>query len=1198
MCNNKIKEDKYICQYCHREFKNKNSLVQHEKTCKSNPNRIARTIRQKYDMMANEELLTEVKKYPTRKEAPSQLVSVVRERNIYTWGRHYGKFHIFSDSELLEIIQKYKNKKEIINNGDANILVEFKRRNLRLPDHLFYNKMHRYEDTLSDEELLKLVEDIPNRDKAKANTKLYILKLLKERNILPERFLKHAGRSKAFYMSDTELINSVSKFSSKNEAIKNGMKSYINQIEKRKIICPNFQKTRYRSCHTWTDDEIIKKLTPYKTFKNAIENGCQTYISEAQKRGLDIPCRTRYYHPEYSNMSNDELIDEAKNVFKDANIRRGNKINRSLINNLRKRKLLYEVFPDTKNKEKVIKNKLSLLNSSDLEYMSDHQLIELIGQDVLPKEFKILINSKGGSKKRKDDIKKLRDKILSNNNIVEENIENNIKQIEQEERTTSVIEEDNINNYSVLSNDSLPVLTTQELQIYDKYFVSHGEKNEYITKESINKIWNNVLSNITYLDTILELRKTSSEWLSYVIDTFLDEYKTVTNLTINNDDYKFEYQPSLMQKLMAYRIANNPYYGNWCGTGAGKTNAFLIASRTINAKVTICICPNSVIDTIKNAIINCYPNNSNIIIVKSLEDIKQYNINQFNYILFNYEKFSQYYAPEMIEKLIDLNTIDFICFDEVHRTKNNDSIINQNLTNLRTLAFKKNNKLKVLGMTATPLINTINEVKNLLELISETSFKDFIKDNSTTLNNIHNAYKYLTLYGFRYVPNYNINCKEEIIKIIADKQLAEKLVSFKNNNVNDIESSFIPYKYNAIRQYITNKTIIYTQFIKKLIPKIKKCLKDDGITFKEYTGEISSEERNQIITDFSQHKFDIILASAPISTGVDGLQKYCDNIIIMSMPWTNAEYTQLIGRINRQGSNFKSVSIIIPQVFIPLDDDKHTLWSWDEKRYNIVKTKKTLSDAVVDGVFTSVFNINRKKLLNEAIQKLKEGITDFTVKREFIEPIMVVKDNSIDIKDEIEYKDSIINNIHRKANTSSSKHMHEYFKQNPNMWKEYHMEREENKKSWNEDPLNVIADRLNNENFICTKNKVIADLGCGTNKLKTLVNYYKQWYSFDHIAIDGNKDIIEADISNLKDYLEDNSIDIAIFCMSLWGTNYMEYIKEAYRYIRPNGLMFIVEPKDKVNQAELIGMTTQYGFNLKTFNPERCGKTYLEFEKQ
>ena len=44
-----------------------------------------------------------------------------------------------------------------------------------------------------------------------------------------------------------------------------------------------------------------------------------------------------------------------------------------------------------------------------------------------------------------------------------------------------------------------------------------------------------------------------------------------------------------MQKLMSYRIATNPYYGNWCGTGAGKTNAFLIASRRIDARVTVCV---------------------------------------------------------------------------------------------------------------------------------------------------------------------------------------------------------------------------------------------------------------------------------------------------------------------------------------------------------------------------------------------------------------------------------------------------------------------------------------------------------------------------------------------------------------------------------------------------------------------------------
>lgn len=83
----------------------------------------------------------------------------------------------------------------------------------------------------------------------------------------------------------------------------------------------------------------------------------------------------------------------------------------------------------------------------------------------------------------------------------------------------------------------------------------------------------------------------------------------------------------------------------------------------------------------------------------------------------------------MVDKLVSLNIIDFICFDEVHRTKNNESSTNQNLTNLRIFANKKNENLKVLGMTATPLINNLGEVRNLLELITGTSF---LKSSKTT----------------------------------------------------------------------------------------------------------------------------------------------------------------------------------------------------------------------------------------------------------------------------------------------------------------------------------------------------------------------------------------------------------------------------------------------------------------------------------
>lgn len=829
-----------------------------------------------------------------------------------------------------------------------------------------------------------------------------------------------------------------------------------------------------------------------------------------------------------------------------------------------------------------LEDKLHLLESEDIQNMSNHQLIELIGQDVLPREFKALTYTQGGSNERKNSIKELY-KTLTNTPVSFGNNEGSTNaQLEKNNTSKETILETDSCDDNVISDGtkaSLPILVEQELKLYDKYLVSYGEKNDYILKEELNKIWNCVLSNLSFLDTLRKMRTTSGNWSSYVIDTFFSEYENVLRENVDNR-YKFPYEPSLMQKLMSYRIATSPYYGNWCGTGAGKTNAFLIASRRIDARITVCICPNSVVDTIQKSALRCYPD-SNVIIIKSLDDIESFDRHKYNYVLINYEKFSQLYSHELIDKLTNLNTIDFICFDEVHRTKNSESSVHQNLINLRAISKVKNSKLKVLGMTATPLINNISEVKNLLELLTGESFLEIFPDNRNTLNNIHNAYKYLTLYGFRYVPDYNITTNEKRIKVICN-DIADHLIKFENKDINDIEGALISAKYNAIKHLITNRTIIYTQFIKKIVPNIKKHLKKDGLTYRQYTGQINSDERAEILEAFARHDFDVLLASSPITTGVDGLQKICDNIIIMSLPWTNAEYTQLIGRVNRQGSLFTKVDIVIPQVFIPIGTNE--MWSWDEKRYNIIKTKETLSNAVVDGVFSKVFHLNRKKLVDDALKSLKNGIPDFSFKRSELMPTF--KGNS----KKKQYNESIINTIHQKANTSTSSRMHEYFSQDKEKWKQYHIIREESKKCWPEDPLVVISEKIKQH-----PNWVVADLGCGMNKLKNMVNSDREWYSFDHVAIDDT--VIEADISNLKTYLNDESVDCAVFCMSLWGVNYMDYIKEAYRYLKPGGTMYIVEPNDKVNQETLLGGATKIGFDLLEITKNRYSKTYLEFEK-
>lgn len=76
--------------------------------------------------------------------------------------------------------------------------------------------------------------------------------------------------------------------------------------------------------------------------------------------------------------------------------------------------------------------------------------------------------------------------------------------------------------------------------------------------------------------------------------------------------------------------------------------------------------------------------------------------------------------------------------------------------------------------------------------------------------------------------------------------------------------------------------------------------------------------------------------------------------------------------------------------------------------------------------------------------------------------------------------------------------------------------------------------------------------------------------------------------------LEDNSIDIAVFSLALWGTNYEDYFKEAYRVLTYDGLMYIAEPLKSYNQErrnELLDMLKQNGFALVD-NIEERGKFF------
>lgn len=74
---------------------------------------------------------------------------------------------------------------------------------------------------------------------------------------------------------------------------------------------------------------------------------------------------------------------------------------------------------------------------------------------------------------------------------------------------------------------------------------------------------------------------------------------------------------------------------------------------------------------------------------------------------------------------------------------------------------------------------------------------------------------------------------------------------------------------------------------------------------------------------------------------------------------------------------------------------------------------------------------------------------------------------------------------------------------------------------------------------------MIADFGCGEAKIAQAFPTLKV-HSFDFVAI--NNLVTPCDMS--KTPLTDESVDIAVFCLSLMGTNLRDYLKEANRVLK------------------------------------------------
>jgi ribosomal RNA-processing protein 8 len=159
--------------------------------------------------------------------------------------------------------------------------------------------------------------------------------------------------------------------------------------------------------------------------------------------------------------------------------------------------------------------------------------------------------------------------------------------------------------------------------------------------------------------------------------------------------------------------------------------------------------------------------------------------------------------------------------------------------------------------------------------------------------------------------------------------------------------------------------------------------------------------------------------------------------------------------------------------------------------------------------------------------------------------------------------------------TTPSEKALEMFSTNPELFDEYHAGfARQVKESWPSNPVDDYIKTIRHRGAIPLPKRgnplnpakgyplprrptglcTIADLGCGdaqlaraltpsAKKLKLKLN------SYDLAAPDAL--ITKADISNLP--LEDGAADVAIFCLSLMGTNWVSFVEEAWRILRGDG---------------------------------------------
>ena len=149
-------------------------------------------------------------------------------------------------------------------------------------------------------------------------------------------------------------------------------------------------------------------------------------------------------------------------------------------------------------------------------------------------------------------------------------------------------------------------------------------------------------------------------------------------------------------------------------------------------------------------------------------------------MIVNHERFQNRFSENLLKFCIEFQP-DMIVIDEIHQSKSRDQNKSSQrrslLGELIRISSNINQEVRVLGLSATPVINNLYEGASLIELITQKKFEG-IREND--INACMYLYQNFILHGIRMNPS-NLS-RTKIIPINIDSShLLPRIIEITNS---------------------------------------------------------------------------------------------------------------------------------------------------------------------------------------------------------------------------------------------------------------------------------------------------------------------------------------------------------------------------------------------------------------------------------